>query len=124
MNFKEFIDQTKQHFPVGTVVNNPGRGQTTIIAYDYRIKYKRGNSDITVTFRDLYDAYLNFRGMHITSTELAKFRPSVFSSQARPAGHSCNCTLLFMILEQLKLSGEIHGRGVKGNPFTVKIYPS
>jgi hypothetical protein len=45
----------------------------------------------------------------------------IFDSNARPAGHSCNCTFLFLVLKEIGLCGEIKGAGKAGNPFYVDI---
>ena len=124
MNLQKFTTLTKKTLPVGRVIKNPGGGITTIESYtDSKVRYRRGASMIYVSLADLYAAYSRFRGQSVTSAKLTKFRPSVFSSLARPAGHSCNCTFLFVLLQRSKLSGPIKGGGVRGNPFTVKIHP-
>jgi len=57
----------------------------------------------------------------MSSVDLKTDNPSVFDSQARPAGHSCNCTFLFMVLHQMGIASNVHGRGVRGNPFYVDV---
>lgn len=122
MSLDDFVGQIKRAFPVGAIIDNPGGGTSTIAGYsDSKISYNRRNSSISVAFSDLYEAYSHFKGQRVSSTELREFMPSVFDSAARPAGHSCNCTFLFRILENLHLSGPITGSGVRGNPYSVKV---
>ena len=86
------------------------------------IMYRRGNSRIRVQLADLYRAYNRFKGRKVSSIDLRRFAPSVFDSTARPAGHSCNCTFLFHLLQRLELTvGLLDGRGVRGSPFSVVI---
>ena len=63
-----------------------------------KVSYKRGKSTIRVAIIDLFAAYAHFRGRRVSSCDLKMLAPHVFDSQARPAGHSCNCTFLFMVL--------------------------
>jgi hypothetical protein len=58
---------------------------------------------------------------NISSSELKVFLPAIFDSAARPAGHSCNATLLFLALREMGIVSAIHGNGVAGNPFFVEI---
>jgi len=119
---KRFVSNLKIAFPVGTVVTNPGGGTSTIVGVsESTISYIRGRSTIVVRFTELYDAYSNFKGGRCTSSDLRAYKPGVFDSTARPAGHSCNCTFLFRALEALRISGPITGTGVRGNPFSVDI---
>lgn len=120
---KRFITEVQTTFPNGTVISNPGGGTSTIAGLsDSTISYVRGNSAIVVGFSDLFDAYTHYKGRHVTSSDLRAYRPVVFDSAARPAGHSCNCTFLFRVLEALNLSGPITGSGVRGNPFGVDVH--
>ena len=122
MDFEAFKTQIQNSIPDGTTFENPGGGVSTISSYtDGKLSYVRRNSTIYVAFRDLYEAYTNFKGQKVSSTELKEFAPSVFDPKARPSGHSCNCTLLFMILHHLKLAGDIGGNGVRGDPYFVEI---
>lgn len=122
MDFEEFVAAIRRAFPVDTVFDNPGGGTTTIVGFlDTHISYRRGKSEISVAFRDLFETYSNFIGQDVSSIDLRAFRPSVFDSSARPSGHSCNCTFLFYVLEKLKLSRPLRGAGVRGNPYGVKV---
>lgn len=122
MNLDQFAAKIKRDFPLGTSMENPKKGTSTIIGYsDSNVSYKRRNSTISVAFSDLYEAYSHFKGKRVSSAELRSFMPSVFNSNARPAGHSCNCTFLFLVLKEMHLSGPITGSGVRGNPYAVDV---
>jgi len=122
MDFSEFKQRVHATIPTTTTLKNPGGGTTTILSYSSEgVSYRRGNSTIHVSLRDLYDGYAKFKGGRMSSNDLKEANPSVFDSQARPAGHSCNCTFLFMVLQKLELVTDIHGHGVRGNPFFVTL---
>lgn len=124
MNFEDFMTRVINAFPIGTLVKNPGGGTSLIVANkDFKISYQRGKSTMSVKLIGLFAAYEQFRGMQLTSSDLKLFRPAIFDSSARPAGHSCNCTILFRIFEKLQLCEPITGAGVRGNPFSIKIHP-
>lgn len=109
--------------PVGTVLANPSRGTSEVSAYtEHKINYIRGSSTIHVSYSDLFYAYQHFNGGKVSASELKEYNPSVFDSNARPAGHSCNCTSLFLILKELGVVDEIHGNGVRGDPYYVDIH--
>ena len=123
MTRQEFIHAARQAFPSGYEFDNPGGGTTRILSVDaIGIAYRRGNSRISVQFADLYSAYERFKGRQVSSTDLRRFSPSVFDSNARPADHSCNCTFLFHVLQRLAVTdGPLEGRGVRGDPFSISI---
>jgi hypothetical protein len=111
-------------FPVGTVFDNPGGGTSTIVGYnDDKVSYVRGRSRMYLSYSDILAAYDTFHGKRVTTTALKKFAPAVFDSEARPAGHSCHCTTLFVLLGGLGLADGIQGNGVRGNPFTSRFSP-
>jgi len=123
MTVDEFSAVVRAVFPVGEIIANPGGGTSTIKRYSSSaVTYVRKRSSMSVTFRDLHAAYRKFSGRTVSSSDLRKFKPSVFDSAARPAGHSCNCTFLFCVLERLNLSSQIVGSGVAGKPFAVTIH--
>ena len=115
----EFHERMVSNLPPGTVLRNLGRGTTTIKSYSAgKVSYVRGKSTIRVAIIDLFSAYSRFRGGRVRSRDLRQHAPMVFDSSARPAGHSCNCTFLFMVLRQLGMAGAIEGRGTRADPFS------
>jgi hypothetical protein len=124
MQFENFVTQVISSFPVGAVVQNPGGGTSLIVvSNNIKISYQRRKSTMSVKLVDLFEAYKKFQGVRLSSSDLKIFKPAIFNSAARPAGHSCNCTILFRVLEGLQLCEPITGAGVRGNPFSVKIHP-
>jgi len=122
MDFSEFKQRVHESIPKGTILDNPGGGTSTILSYPPdAVSYRRGNSTMYVSLRDLFDGYVRFKGGHMSSSDLKVINPSVFDSQARPAGHSCNCTFLFMLLQKIGVVTHIQGCGVRGNPFFVDL---
>jgi len=122
MDFEAFKVKLYALVPAGTVFSNPGGGTSEVLSVsDEAVSYRRGKSKINVSLRDLFDAYWVYRGHSVTSTDLKSFRPAVFDSQSKPAGHSCNCTFLFLLLLQFGVVSDIQGNGVKGCPYVVKI---
>ena len=120
MDLSEFKQRMRTTIPVDTSFENPGGGTSIILSYtEDNVRYKRGSSTISISFRDLFDGYAGAKSGRISTKDLRKANPSVFDPQARPAGHSCNCTFLFMVLLRLGLVTEIHGHGVRGDPFFV-----
>ena len=122
MNLQEFIDRLQKCVPVGAVLNNPSSGTSEVYAHTDKICYLRGSSSISVSYSDLFDAYQQFNGGNVSTSELKQYNPSVFDSNARPSGHSCNCTFLFLILKEMRVVNEIQGNGVKGDPYYVDIH--
>ena len=122
MDSQEFKTRINTDIPVGTILDNPGGGTSTITSVsDDKISYMRGGSTIYVPFQELYDAYSKYRRQKITSSDLKVYRPSVFDSAARPSGHSCNCTFLFLLLSRIGEANGIQGAGVRGNPYFVEV---
>lgn len=114
----EFHRRMVANLPPGTVLRNPGRGRTTIKGYSAgRVLYVRGKSTIRVTIKDLFSAYSTFKGARVSSRDLKLYAPKVFDSSARPAGHSCNCTFLLMVLHHLGMASAIEGRGTRADSF-------
>lgn len=122
MNYMDFKQRVKASIPQGTILVNPGGGTSTIVSYSTEsVTYRRGNSEITVSFHDLFNVMEKFKGGRMSSSDLKRAKPSVFDSSARPAGHSCNCTFLFMVLKEIGIVKHISGRGVSGDPFFVVL---
>ena len=123
MTLPEFVRTLKAGVPVGSTLNNPGGGTSTIIKYSQSfITYRRGKSAIRVSYEALFKAYAAHKGRTVSSSDLKQFAPAVFDSAARPAGHSCNATLLFIVLRKLDLASDVSGRGVRGDPYHVFIH--
>jgi len=124
MNLDNICGLIKKSFPVGSIIQNPGGGTTTIVGYnDKKLSYIRKNSRMYLPYQTILSVFEKFNGKRVTTKDLKKFFPKVFDSQARPAGHSCNCTTLFMVLGGIGLAGKIEGSGKKGYPFQILIYP-
>ena len=123
MTEQEFIRAAKAALPKGYTFENPGGGTSQITGVGGKaITYRRRNSEIRVLWTDLYRAFDRFRGQRVTSTDLRRFAPAVFDSKARPAGHSCNCTFLFHVLQKLDLTdGGLEGLGRRGSPFSLML---
>ena len=122
MGLSEFTKKIKRTVPVGTIFKNPGKGTSTVTDFtENKISYVRGSSKMYVSIEDLYNAYQRFKGQYITSNDLKLYKSAVFDSSARPAGHSCNCTFLYLLLQKLGLAGDIQGAGKRGNPFGIRI---
>ena len=120
MDYIEFRRRITEKIPLGTKMQNPRKGDSTITSIsDDKIGYRRGRSVFYIAFVDMYDAYVIFKGQTVSSTGLRKYNPGVFDSTQ--GGHSCNCTFLFMVLERLNIVDRIQGRGVGGYPFYVSI---
>jgi len=122
MTLEEFVERIRTALPVGSILENPGGGTSTIIAHSPSfITYRRGKSSIRVAHESLFKAYTAFLGRQLSSSDLKVFAPNVFDSAARPAGHSCNGTFLLLLLRHLGLAGDIQGKGVRGNPYWTRI---
>ncbi len=120
MKRSEFTQSIMETIPVGKVMNNPGGGTSTIVAYSQNnITYLRGHSKIVVSFDDLYDAFQAFCGDVVDSSMLKHYKPRVFDS--RRGGHSCNSTFFFMVLQELGIIKSIKGKGRRGDPFRIYI---
>ena len=120
----EFIDGATRTLPEGYRFANPRAGTSLRINRE-RVTYLREKSQIPVRLSNLYAAYSHFKGKEVSSSDLRKFAPAVFDSQARPAGHSCNCTFFFHLVEKMGLAeGSLRGRGVNGDPFYLRLKSS
>ena len=122
MNIEQFRDKLSSALPVGKELDNPGGGISTIkpVAND-KLRYQRGASTITVRLTDLFVAYSKFTGQSVSCSDLKIFQPSVFDSNARPSGHSCNCTIFFLALKEMGVIKKIQGAGVRGDPYYTNI---
>lgn len=106
----------------GQRFENPGGGDSLIHSIDdARIVYIRGKSKISLKLDDVVAVTDHFPKTKLTNNQLKEFCPKVFDSNARPAGHSCNCTLLFRVLQSIGRASEIFGKGIRGNPFYIEL---
>lgn len=120
MEFDTFAQRLRASLPEGTKLENPGGGTSTVLWCDgERVSYRRGKSRFYVSLSDLYSAYMHFAGGDVTTRELKDHAPGVFDSTRK--GHNCNCTFLFLALQQMGLTEEIWGRGRSGAPFGVTL---
>lgn len=120
MDYLAFCQWCTSRLPPGTVLPNPGGGVSLIIGYRPDVLvYRRVNSRIYISLQDLYNAWHAFMGSAVSSSNLKEYAPSVFDSKS--GGHSCNCTMLFMILRALGVVSRIEGGGVRGDPFWVEL---
>ena len=118
LTLDEFQSLLKKSVPPGTVLPNPGGGCSKIKGYsEHRVRYIRGKSPFSVNITDLFTAYIKFRGRRVSSRDLRNYAPGVFDSAALPAGHSCNCTFLFVVLTKLGLADGVCGVGKANQPF-------
>ena len=112
----------EKSFPEGSVIQNPGGGTTTIAGYnDKKLSYIRGKSRMYLPYEVIIAVFEKFEGKRLSSKDLKEFLPEIFDSQARPAGHSCNCTTLFILLEGIGIAGPIEGSGKSGSPFHISL---
>lgn len=122
MRRNQFAEAIARSVAPGAILENPGGGTSRIARVgDRSISYVRGSSTITVAMDDLFFAYERFRGGRVSSADLRVWNPTVFDSEARPAGHSCNCTFLFQMLQKIDLAGPMEGSGVRGDPYAVTL---
>lgn len=123
MTLDEFSLKLSLAVTPGMIFVNPGGGTSVVASFgNGKISYRRKSSTMTITIRSLYDAFFMFRNSRISSPDLKARWPAVFDSQARPAGHSCNVTFLFLCLKKMGIVSEILGQGVRGNPYYVDLH--
>lgn len=115
------INLVKNKITEGRVFENPGGGVTEVVRVtELGIYYKRGNSKMLIKYGDIEKTYLEFKGKTVSTEDLRFFNSKVFDS--KKGGHSCNCTVFFLILEECGLINDvILGNGKCGNPFYVRI---
>ncbi len=121
MDYLEFHHRLVTALPPGTVLQNPGGGETEIINYTAsdKLAYRRGRSRMYVSIRELYVAHQLFQGQTVSSTDLRDYAPEIFES--KQGGHSCNCTVFFMALRAMGLVDRIEGAGKRGDPYRVRF---
>jgi hypothetical protein len=110
-----FFDLITKKIHVGDNFANPGGakpgdrggyGYRTVktITMDKIVYFGAGTkseSKITLPIRTFHDVILEFQSSCCYTWQLKQFRPNIFDSTARPAGHSCNCTFLMSIADKL-----------------------
>ncbi len=122
MEYSVFKERFERSLPVGAIIQNPGGGSSEVVSYNNdAVAYRRGKSTMRASLRVFFEAYVKHSGGSVSSRELKSYLPEVFDSEARPAGHSCNCTFLFAALQLMGLAGELSGRGVSGSPYSVVL---
>jgi hypothetical protein len=111
MNIETFFDLISKKIHVGDNFACPGGART---GYGYRtietvnmdkiIYFNTGTkseSKIALPIRTFRGVILKFQSSCCYTSQLKQFRPEVFDSNARPAGHSCNCTFLMSTSDKL-----------------------
>jgi hypothetical protein len=119
MNIELFFDLIYKNIHIGDNFANPGGART---GYGYRtvktinmneIIYVNSGTNseglITLPIQIFYEVIYEFQSSYCYTSQLKKFRPKVFDSTARPAGHSCNCTFLMSISDKLGFLASGHG---------------
>lgn len=119
MTFEEFVRVLKEKVSVGTVLDNPEKGTSTILPYSSGdICYQRGKSPFSLPLRETFDVYTKYKGKTCTSNDLKEFRPKLFS----PKRHGCNCSFFFMVLHEIGLCSDIRRESHGNSPFCAEIY--
>jgi hypothetical protein len=111
MDIETFSDLICKKILIGDNFANPGGAKK---GYGYRtvrtinrnqiVFFNAGTekeAPITLLIQKFYDVIFEFQSDCCDTFQLKKFSPEVFDSQARPAGHSCNCTFLMSISDKL-----------------------
>lgn len=120
MNYQTFRELMAGKISPGMVFDNPGGGTTIIKGNaNNKIAYKRCSSTMYLGIDDMFYAYEKFVGTEVSTSQLKEFKPKAFDSNK--SGHNCNCTTFFLIMVEVGLADTIKGKGVRGNPFWVKL---
>jgi hypothetical protein len=102
------------------LINLKGGSSTKLVSLTKgAIKYQRGKSVLSLKFEVLHNTleFIRRRGSAgVTTSELRRIFPEIFSQRARP----CNCTFLLQLLHLAGLV-EVSGEGKRGNPFKATI---
>jgi len=120
MNYALFISLI-QIVVSGLSFSNPsGNGNTIIINNNgSTITYQRGNSNFSIDIQELWDVYNHFLGHPVSCIDLRNYKPHIYDSNQ--GGHSCHCTTLFLIFQNIRIITSINGRGVRNNPFWIQL---
>ena len=120
MEYLEFLRATMSALPQDKIVPNPLSGTTRIVKYSGdTLVFQRRNSKFYVSLRVLHRILNHFEGGDVSSRDLRRYAPEIFDS--RKGGHSCNCTMLFIISVATGIADTIEGRGQAGDPFYITI---
>jgi hypothetical protein len=131
MSELDFITATKKLLVIGRKFETPGGGINIIknvsdIGFIYKKPPKKHSakigkpwSTIFAGYVDFYNTYIKFKGKICSTNDLKSYASHIFDSKLN--GHSCNCTMFFILLKELELTDRILGKGVKGSPFYVNI---
>lgn len=112
MELSAFRARIEANIAVGGVLPNPGGGTSTITRIeDKGVRYRRGKSIMLLRWEIFYRAYRHFCGRFVDTGDLKAFDNSFDSAARDPAGHSCNCTFAFMLLERAGLADGIVKQG-------------
>lgn len=105
---------------IGQVFQNPRKGTSTIVSMtDKNITYRRGQSNLIISFDNVEKVYEAFNGKTCRTSDLRELSPTVFDSSKN--GHGCHCTFLFSVFHHLGLASEIKGKGVRGDSYYVEM---
>lgn len=122
MDYQQFQALIKNALSDGDTFHYPGGGTSQVKkVLTYKVGYKRSTSTIYLSIPDMFSTFTEFSGSSITTNDLKRFMPEVYDSKALPAGHSCNCTFFFMVMNSIGLAEKIMGKGVRGNPFGIML---
>jgi hypothetical protein len=122
MDFSEFVSAFHEQIKVGSIFQNPKKGDSTVISVKNGIvKYNRKKYSFSISIEVLYQSYSSFIGRKMSTNDLKAYKPEIFDTKARPAGHDCNTTFLLCVLVQMNLAKSVDGKGVSGDPFFVII---
>ncbi len=106
---------------VGDIMPNPQRGVSIIVAITPdKIVYRRGKSEINYPFSAMRQTYQAFKGKTVSTGDLRKFLPEIYTSQK--SGHSCNAPFFLMVMTACGLTnGPIQGRGHAFYPYYIEL---
>ncbi len=117
----ELTDRILTAINQGMVYQNPQKGTSRIASISpEKIVYIRGNSRISLNIEVIHSVYQQYKGKKCSSNDLKIYEPKVFDSKQN--GHSCNCTFLFTVLNEIGLTENgIEGEGKPYKPFYIRI---
>lgn len=123
MTYDEFDAKFLETIPLGIIFQNPKKGVSEVCSNQNGVvSYRRASSKLSISRKSLFDVFTEFQGKRMSSSELKARWPAIFDPSARPAGHSCHVTFLFLVLKKMEICSDIKGKGVRGNSFFVEVY--